>query len=113
VAASQDTDAFYGYPGPFGLRLNNTATPPMPLVKAAPLNACGGSVAAAPVLGAAALVVRGNCSFTDKAWALQRAGFGAMLLFNFEEGGRSPCHHCIERIVSSTFPPVPPVLGGA
>lgn len=79
----------YGYPGPFGAfslgLLNDTATPPAPLALASPLNACG-AVAAAPAAGAAAVVARGNCSFADKASALQKAGWGAMLLFNNEEG---------------------------
>lgn len=65
---------------------------------ASPLNACGGEVDAAPVAGAAALVARGNCSFTDKAWALQRAGFSAMLLFNNEEGELCECSGCLNKI---------------
>lgn len=82
---STPLDAFYGYPGPFGMALNDTATEQYPVAVADPVNACG-KVAQAPTPGAAAVVARGNCSFADKAWALQRAGYGAMLLFNNEEG---------------------------
>ena len=86
---AQPLQTFYGYPGPFGAfslgLLNDTATLPAPLALASPLNACG-TVAAPPAAGAAAVVARGNCSFADKAWALQKAGWGAMLLFNNEEG---------------------------
>ena len=76
----------FGYPGPFGARLNDTELTLPALAAAEPLNACGGAVAPPPVPGAAALVARGNCSFAAKAQALQQAGFGAMLLFNDEEG---------------------------
>ena len=76
----------YGYPGPFGARLTDTALTLPVLAAAEPLNACGGAVAPPPVPGAGGLVARGNCSFAVKAQALQQAGFGAMLLFNNEEG---------------------------
>ena len=80
-------EAFYGYPAPFGAALPAaTPTPPAPLYAADPPNACGDAVAAAPQAGAAALVARGNCSFAAKARAVQQAGFGAMLLYNNEEG---------------------------
>jgi signal peptide peptidase-like protein 2B len=86
---AQPLQSFYGYPGPFGAfslgLLNDTATPPVPLALAAPLNACG-AVAPPLAAGAAVVVARGNCSFAEKAWALQKAGWGAMLLFNNEEG---------------------------
>ena len=86
---AQPLQPLYGYPGPFGAfslgLLNDTATLPAPLALASPLNACG-DVAAPAAAGAAAVVARGNCSFGDKAWALQKAGWGAMLLFNNEEG---------------------------
>lgn len=87
---AQPLQAFYGYPGPFGAfslgLLNDTATAALPLGLASPLNACG-TVEPPPAPGAAAVVARGNCSFTEKAWALQHAGWGAMLLFNTAEGG--------------------------
>lgn len=81
----QAEEAFYGYPAPFGAPLNDTATAPLPLVAAQPATACEPLVrASAP--GAAALVARGNCSFADKAKAVQAAGFEAMLLYNNDEG---------------------------
>lgn len=93
---AQTLQHLYGYPGAFGAfslgLLNDTATPPAPLTLASPLNACG-NVAAPTAAGAAAVVARGNCSFADKAWALQKAGWGAMLLFNNEEGAI----HCMLR----------------
>ncbi|PSC70351.1 signal peptide peptidase-like 3 [Micractinium conductrix] len=79
----QPTAFFFGYPAPFGARLNDSASAALPLAAAEPLNACG-AVAAAPAPGGAALVQRGNCSFAAKAQAVQAAGYGAMLLFNSE-----------------------------
>ncbi|KAL4438186.1 hypothetical protein ABPG77_010547 [Micractinium sp. CCAP 211/92] len=80
----QPEEAFYGYPAPFGAALNDTATAQMPLVAAHPATACE-PLARATLPGAAALVARGNCSFTEKAKAVQAAGFEAMLLFNNDE----------------------------
>ncbi|KAL4448488.1 hypothetical protein ABPG75_005707 [Micractinium tetrahymenae] len=77
----QPEEAVYGYPAPFGTALNDTPTAQLPLVAAQPANACQPLPRASPP-GAAALVARGNCSFADKARAVQAAGFGAMLLYN-------------------------------
>lgn len=81
----QPEEAFYGYPAPFGAAFNDTATAQMPLVAAQPATACE-PLARATLPGAAALVARGNCSFAEKAKAVQAAGFEAMLLFNNDEG---------------------------
>lgn len=88
MAAGSTTvlDAYYGYPVPFGRRLNETAVR-APLWAAVPLDACGGALAPPPIPFSAALVARGNCTFTEKARALQAAGYAAMLLFNNEPGG--------------------------
>lgn len=81
--------SFYGYPAPFGHRLNATAVQ-APLVLA-PGDGCGGgdegpALPPAVIPFSAAVVPRGNCSFTQKARALQEAGYAAMLLFNNEPG---------------------------
>jgi signal peptide peptidase-like protein 2B len=69
----------YGYPAAFGPTLN--ASIPWALELAAPVDACGGAVATAAAPGAAALVLRGNCTFFDKLQALQAAGYGAIILY--------------------------------
>merc|ERR1719502_530772 len=58
---------------------------PYTLALAEPEDACS---ALAPVepKGAAVLVTRGECTFVDKARAVQRAGGGLMLLTNNEDG---------------------------
>ncbi|GIL78347.1 hypothetical protein Vretifemale_7712, partial [Volvox reticuliferus] len=54
------------------------------ITAAEPLTACG---AVAPVAaGTALLVIRGNCTFTEKALAVQAAGAAAMLLYDNEPG---------------------------
>ncbi|KAG2441965.1 hypothetical protein HYH02_009759 [Chlamydomonas schloesseri] len=58
----------------------------MPLVVAEPADACGGQLRTSAA-GAAVLVVRGNCTFTDKAAAVQASGGAAMLLYDSQPGG--------------------------
>ena len=82
-------EAFYGYPAPFGAfaagLLNDTAWPAAAVAVAEPLEACG-PIEPPVQPGAAAVVARGNCSFAEKAWAVQKAGYAAMLLFNTAPG---------------------------
>lgn len=77
IASAGSALNVYGYPGVFGVPLNCTASHTAPLVWAG--IACE-PLDTAAVPGSVGLVARGNCSFSDKAWHLQRAGYGAMVL---------------------------------
>ncbi len=75
----------YGYPSALGAPLSSAPGAPLALREAEPAHACG-RVAPADPPGAAALVRRGGpdggCTFEEKAEAVERAGYGAMLLYN-------------------------------
>lgn len=43
----------------------------------------------APVAGSAVLVLRGNCSFLDKALTAQKAGARAVLVANTQDGEKA------------------------
>lgn len=79
------TIALYGYPALFGVALNSSATDPALLEEVTPADAC--STVSKPLSpGGAALVPRGSCSFSEKAFHLQQAGYQIMLLYNNEAG---------------------------
>ncbi|KAG2440711.1 hypothetical protein HXX76_003568 [Chlamydomonas incerta] len=75
----------FGVLGGFGSNLSEPLAS-LPLVAAIPADACG-ELETASVAGAAVVVVRGNCTFTDKAAAVQAAGGVAMLLYDSQAGG--------------------------
>jgi signal peptide peptidase-like protein 2B len=79
----------YGYPAALGAPLSSAPGAPLALREAEPAHACG-RVAPADPPGAAALVRRGGpdggCTFEEKAAAVERAGYGAMLLYNNATG---------------------------
>ncbi|EFJ46292.1 hypothetical protein VOLCADRAFT_93422 [Volvox carteri f. nagariensis] len=73
----------YGVLAGVGSNLSQAITG-LRLVVAEPLTACG--VVAPVAAGSAMLVIRGNCTFTEKARAVQAAGAAAMLLYDNEPG---------------------------
>lgn len=73
--------ALFGYPARFGTALTAADLGPLDIYAPQPADACS-PLSAAPGKAAAALVVRGNCSFVDKALAVQNAGYQAMVLYD-------------------------------
>ena len=92
---------YFGYPAAFGPRLpSSQPTPPLLLWIADPVDGCGGDIkriaAAAGSHATAALVQRGNCSFVEKAVALQAAGYQAMIMYDpFSSSGGGNDDDCI------------------
>ncbi|GFR51742.1 hypothetical protein Agub_g14188, partial [Astrephomene gubernaculifera] len=74
----------YGALAGFGSNLSQPLTS-IPVNLAEPLDACG-PIALPTAAGTALLVIRGNCSFTEKARVVQSAGAAAMLLYDNEPG---------------------------
>ena len=64
--------------------------------------ACG-SAPAAPSSDAVAVVQRGGCTFTEKAQAVQAAGYQGGIVFNSEDGD-PPCEGSVSMLVAADIP---------
>lgn len=78
----------YGVPAAFGGRLGELQKQPHPVRVSDPVNACSGEVAS-DLSGAVALASRGECTFVEKALAVQ--GAGALALVVYSNDSRSLC----------------------
>lgn len=74
-------ETMYAQPASFGSKIGHKLHHPSPMLISDPPDACSGE-GVQGVLGAVALSMRGNCSFLEKALALQAAGALAVVISN-------------------------------